>query len=234
MKKCLTLFLLILCSCNLQNIESNQILKTYSGNEFPADGFNDFDPTRLKEYEVSHSVLHVLGKLNSVGTIENKIIFSSAAKNPKNADWISVIISSDGSHIENSVVEWSRNGITLWGNQPNTIIKNNIINNTFWGAISSDKSSAKILNNEIIRAGHEGVDVQGGNPLIKNNKISKSRTGIVIIDGSSIIENNELIDVGKGIYVKEGANPQIKDNIIEEINEKSIFWFYDDFNYSII
>ncbi|MBI5347275.1 MAG: right-handed parallel beta-helix repeat-containing protein, partial [Candidatus Aenigmarchaeota archaeon] len=133
------------------------------GNEISPDGYNDMDPTRLKNYEITHSDLIVNGKLAAKGTSEKRIVFTSAASSPNYADWVGIHLAADRSIMEYCIVEWARNGISLGYNTPNTIIRNNIINYTFWGSISSGQSSAQIYNNEIWEAGHEGIDVQGGN-----------------------------------------------------------------------
>jgi hypothetical protein len=119
------------------------------GNEIAPDGYNDLDPTRLKSYETTHSDLSVTGKLIAKGTPDKKIRFTSAAAKPDYADWVGIHVGADNSIMEYCIIEWSRHGIGLGNNIPNTIIQNNIINYTFWGSISSGHSSAQIYNNEI-------------------------------------------------------------------------------------
>jgi len=202
------------------------------GEEIGPDGYNDMDPTRLLEYEESHSGLHIGGKLIASGTPDEWIIFTSAAEEPAYADWVSIGFQGDGSLIEYSLIEWSRNGITPGRNQPNTIIRNNVINYTLWGAISSGYSGAQIYNNEIWETGHEGIDVQGGDPLIENNVIYNSNSGIVILRGSATVRNNTMINVGGGIHVVEGATPTLENNYIEHAPEHSTMeWRYGDFAY---
>jgi len=134
--------------------------------------------------------------------------------------------------MEYCVVEWSRHGIGLGHNTPNTIIRNNIINYTFWGSISSGYSSAQIYDNEIWESGHEGIDVQGGNPIIENNKIYNAHTGIVILSGSATVKNNAMINVGDGIYVASGATPALENNHVELASSDSkLEWSYGNFSY---
>ena len=203
------------------------------GQEFPADNYNLNDPTRKIDYEQSHSILIIKGKLNSKGTNDNPIIFTSNSKNPKHADWIGISINKDNSIIKNTIIECSRNGMALIGKQENTIIQDNFFNNSFWSAISSGTSGAKIINNEIWNSGHEGIDVQGGNSIIVNNKIYYSHTGIVILNGSPIIANNSMIIVGNDIYIKQNATPKILKNgaTYGDVNKN---FTYNDFSYQII
>jgi parallel beta-helix repeat protein len=206
-----------------------------TGEEIEPDGYNDLDPTRLLEYEKVHSGLYVSGKLTAVGTPDEWILFTSAAEEPNYADWVSVGFGGDGSIIEYCIVEWSRNGITPGRNQPNTIIRNNVINYTLWGSISSGYSGAHIYNNEIWETGHEGIDVQGNDPLIENNVIHNANAGIVILSGSAIVRNNTMINVGGGIHVARGATPTLENNHIEYAPEDSTMeWRYGDFAYTMV
>ena len=205
-----------------------------SGEEIAADGFNDNDPTRLLKYEKAHSGLYVTGKLIAVGTADEQILFTSAAEEPNYADWVSIGFGGDGSIIENCVVEWSRNSITPGRNQPNTIIKNNLIKNTYWGGIGGGFSGAQILDNEIIEAGHEGIDVQGGNPVVENNIIKNAHAGIVILNDSAIVRNNTMINVGGGIHVDDRATPILENNSVELAPKNSTKeWRYEDFAYKM-
>jgi hypothetical protein len=203
-----------------------------SGEEIGPDGFNDLDPTRLLAHEKTHSSLYVTGRLTAVGTPDKQIVFTSAADEPNYADWVSIGFGGDGSVIEHCLVEWSRNSITPGRDQPNTIIRNNIIKNTFWGGIGSGYSGAQIYDNEIIEAGHEGIDVQGGSPIIENNVIRNAHAGIVILNGSATVRGNTMINVGNGIHVGDRATPKLEDNHVELAPKGStIKWYYGDFAY---
>lgn len=170
----------------------------------------------------------------AVGTPEEKIVFTSAAEEPNYADWISIGFGGDGSIIENCLVEWSRNSITPGRNQPNTIIRNNLIKNTFWGGIGGGYSGAQISGNEIIEAGHEGIDVQGGNPIIENNIIRNAHAGIVILNGSAVVKNNTMVNIGNGVHVDDRATPTLENNNIELALENSTKeWRYGDFAYKM-
>jgi len=205
-----------------------------SGEEIGPDGFNDLDPTRLLKYEKAHSGLYISGKLIAVGTPDKQILFTSAAKKPNYADWVSIGFGGDGSIIEYCIVKWSRNGISPGRNQPNTIIRNNVVKNTFWGGIGSGFSGAHIYNNEIWEAGHEGIDVQGGNPIIENNVIHNSHTGIVILSGSATVRNNTMINVGDGIHIGRGATPTLENNLTELApKDFTREWRYKNFSYTM-
>ncbi len=205
-----------------------------SGEEIESDGFNNLDPTRLKKYTISHSELIVQGKMLAKGEKENMILFTSSSPNPKLADWVGIRIEGDNSIIEYSIIEWSRNGIAIVGHQPNTIVQNNIINNTFWGGINLNMSSAQIYNNKIFGSGHGAIDILGGRPIIENNKINDSRTGIVILDGSPKIRNNLMTGVGRGYYIGENATPDLKNNTIVESYNLERVWIYEDFFYHLV
>ncbi len=202
------------------------------GNEIQPDGYNDLDPTRLKSYEATHSDLAVNGKLVARGTPDKRIVFTSAAAKPGYADWVGIHIGGDGSAVEYSVVEWSRHGIGLGPGMPNTVVRSNVINHTLWGSVSSGHSSAQIRDNEIWGAGHEGIDVQGGSPVIENNKIYDAHTGIVVLGGSAAIRGNTMKNVGDGVHAAAGATPALENNLVELAPDGSVMkWSYGNFSY---
>jgi len=202
------------------------------GEEVPADGYNDFDPTRLKSYDTTHSSLIVSGKLTAKGTPDQRIIFTSAASKPNYADWVGITVGGDGSIVEYCLIEWSRHGVTLSPETPNTVIKNNIMKRALWSPISADYSSAQIYYNEIWEAGHEGIDVQGGNPIIENNRIYNTHTGIVILSGSATVKNNKIINAGDGIFIESRATPTLENNYIELApDDSTLEWGYENFYY---
>ncbi len=203
------------------------------GYETPADGYNDLDPTRLISYGKSHGSITIIGKLNSSGTKDRKILFTSALENKKIADWEAVYPQGDGSIIEYAIIEYSRNGISS-GDEPtpNSIFRNNIIRYTMWGPISTGFSSPQVYNNEIYECGHEGVDVQGGKPTIENNLIYDCHAGIVVLRGNAIVRNNVMRDVGNSIHTGKDAIPILENNSIELANENSTKkWCYENFCY---
>lgn len=205
------------------------------GDETPADGYNDNDPTRLLDYSKTHSELVVIGKLVAVGTPEKRILFTSASEIPKIADWVGITPYGDGARIEYSIIEWSRHGIGLGDKAtPNSVFRNNIIMQTMWGGLSLGKSSAKAYNNEIYECGHEGIDVQGGNPVIMGNYIHDCHAGIVVLSGSPVIKNNIIKNVGDGIAVLEGSAPQIENNTVELAAPENVKeWRYGNFAYTM-
>lgn len=169
------------------------------GNEVAADGFNDADPTRLASYARTHSDLAVLGRLTARGSAGAPITFTSAAGRPALADWQGVSFSGDGSVLEGVTVEWSRNGVTPRGAQPNSVLRNSVVQHTMWGCVSGGVSGMQVLDNTISDCGHEGVDVQDGNMVVRGNTITDSHSGIVVLAGSPTIEGNTLTNVGDGI-----------------------------------
>jgi len=203
------------------------------GREIPADGYNDLDPTRLLSYAKTHSSLAIRGKLTAVGTPENRILFTSAADNPKIADWEAIGLYGDGSLIEYATIEWSRGGISLDDEPtPNSIVRNNIIRYTMWGSISTGWSGCQVYNNEIYECGHEGIDVQGRNPIIENNTIYDCHAGIIILRGSAVVKNNVMKNVGSGIHPGKDATPVLENNIVEIApGDSTKEWCYQSFCY---
>ena len=207
----------------------------HSGEEVAPDGFNDNDPTRLAGYAKTHASLTVEGKLIAIGTPDKRILFTSGSQSPSFADWESIDIGGDRSVIEYATVEYSRNGITPLDKMQNSVFSNNIIRYALWGCISGGKSSPKILDNEIYQCGHEGIDVNGGSPLVENNLIYDSHAGIVILKGSPIVRNNYMKNIGDGIHVEAVSSPLLENNKVELAPENySLEWRYNDFAYTML
>lgn len=205
------------------------------GNEVAPDGTNDADPTRLLTYGRSHGDLAVLGKLMASGSTTAPITFTSAADRPALADWQGVSFTGDGSILEGLVVEWSRNGVTPNGTQPNSVLRNSTVRHTMWGCVSGGTSGMQVLNNAISDCGHEGVDVQGGDMVVRGNTITDSHAGIVVLAGSPIIEGNTLTNVGDGIGPTPlRGTPRIGANTITLASPTSTLeWRYGNFAYRI-
>lgn len=203
------------------------------GNEVPADGYNDNDPTRLLEYGKTHAGLVVLRRLFAIGTTEQPITFTSAAANPTYADWESVIFLGDGSIVDNVIVEYSRNGLNPITTQKNSVIQNSTIRHTLWGAVSSSNSSIQVLGNHIYDCGHEGVDVQQGEQIIRGNLIEDCHAGIVILKGDAVVENNIMRDVSDGIGIDPKANPTVRNNTVTLADENIVRKYtYQNFSYN--
>lgn len=204
------------------------------GEEVPADGFNDADPTRLASYGRTHADIGVGGRVIARGTASQPITFTSASATPKLADWQGIAFFGDGSVFEQVIVEWSRNGVTPQGSQPNSVIRNSILRHTMWGCISSGGSGIQMLDNEISDCGHEGIDINGGSAVVRGNVIRDSHAGIVILAGSPTVDGNTITNVGDGIGVQPGATPTIGQNSITLAPPGSpMEWRYGDFAYRI-
>ena len=208
---------------------------THSGDEVPADGYNDRDPTRLKSYTTTHSSLFVDKKLIAKGTQDKKITFTSGSQSPHLADWESLMFGGDGSILDNVIVEYNRNGINPIGDQPHSIIQNSIVRHVLWGTISSAQSTIQIINNNLSDCGHEGVDaVHKGSQIIKDNVIEDCHAGIVVIGGTSIVEGNTIKNCGGDISVDPAASPKLSNNkIIPASSDSKREWRYGNFAYQL-
>ena len=205
------------------------------GDEVPADGFNDKDPTRLKSYTTTHSSLFVMGKLVSKGTKVQPIIFTSAAQKPNLADWEAIIFQGDGSIIDNVIVEYTRNGLNPIGKQPNSIIQNTISRHSMWGAISAANSNIKIINNYLSDAGHEGIDLKSnGSQEVAGNTIDDCHTGIASMAGTQLIKNNIITNCGDGVYIDSKSNAISTNNtFVPALAESQRVWRYGSYEIPI-
>ena len=202
------------------------------------DGFNDLDPTRLEEYDETH--ITISGKIIALGTKDKTIIFTSAAENPKIADWSQLNL-DEGSRLDYVIVEYLR---TPSANGDDIEITNSIFRHLMWGGISLADKNSRIINNTIYDCGHEGLDVHGGAPYIANNLIYECNTGIVVItdnlevvpghffEGRSnpTIVNNTLFNNGHGIYILNSDGTYLNNNVTSPLGPAHD-WCYEDFCY---
>jgi hypothetical protein len=204
------------------------------GDEVPADGFNDLDPTRLLAYGRTHSNILVIGKVTAVGTEDRPITLTSASERPTFADWEAFLWTGNGSRLEGMVVEYTRNGLNPVGDQPDTVIGGNTLRHCLWGCISAGHSPVQIIENHASDCGHEGIDVQGADMVIRGNLIEDCNGGIVILGGSPIVENNTMRRTGGGIHVAPGATPTMAGNVHEPAPpDSALEWRYGTFRYKM-
>ena len=201
------------------------------GDEVPADGFNDKDPTRLKSYTTTHSSLFILRKFIDKGKSNHLITFTSAAQKPYLADWEAIVFQGDESIIDNVIVEYTRNGLNPIGKQPKSVIQNSISRHSLWGAISAANSNIKIINNHLSDAGHEGIDLKfNGNQEVAGNIIDDCHTGIASIAGSQVIKNNTITNCGDGVYIDPKSSAISIGNIfIPAPEESQRVWRYGNY-----
>ncbi len=187
--------------------EQKDNIKSKYDIEIPADGFNDDDPSRLKEYSDAHSSIIAIGSLIAKGNIENPIIFTS--NNKKYADWGGINLVGMPSALEYVVVEYSRNGISVPSNRKEIYVKNSIVKHALWGCFSLRGSNGLYENNLAEDCGHEGFDVNGNARLI-NNEVKDSHAGIIVFGGQPVIQDNLVQDKIEVV----GGNPRLINNKI--------------------
>jgi len=206
--------------------------------EILPDGFNDNDPTRLKEYDETH--ITISGKIIALGTKESPIIFTSASPDPRIADWSGLGL-MDGSRLDHVVVEYVR---TPGVEGDDVEITNSVFRHSMWGGISLGDKSPRIINNTIYDCGHEGLDVHGGAPYIANNLIYECNTGIVVISDNlevapgrffhgrsdPMVVNNIILNNGNGIGIMNSDGTYISNTITSPVGP-SHDWCYEDFCY---
>ncbi|MBI4281691.1 right-handed parallel beta-helix repeat-containing protein [Candidatus Uhrbacteria bacterium] len=203
------------------------------GDEVPADGYNDHDPTRLLSYGKTHSLLFILRRFIAIGTAERPITFTSAAEHPTYADWEAIIFEGNGSIVDHAVVEYSRNGLNPIGDQRKSVIRDSIVRHTLWGAISSSHSTIPVIHNHLYDCGHEGIDVQS-DQVIRDNRIEDCHAGIVVLKGSPTIERNTMKGVSDGIGVDPEATPKMSDNTITLADPSADHpYTYQNFSYHL-
>ncbi len=203
------------------------------GDEVPPDGFLDNDPARLFSYSQTHARFVVLGRLEARGLQDNPILFTSASPTPHLADWEAFYFYGDGSTIDHAVFEYSRNGMNPLGSQPHSVARNSVFRHNLWSGPSLSSSSMTLEHSDISDAGHEGVDVQGGAAVIRDNFIHDTHSGIVVVAGTATIENNRMVNTSAGISAGPGVTLEREQNNTVELAPatSTLEWRYGDWVY---
>ncbi len=155
-----------------------------------------FDKTRAE--------LIVKGTIISKGTINRKIVFTSAAKNPRMQDWAGIVIlnNTKPAVFEFSVIEYAYNGFDIKKSDP--IIQNCQIQFNYNAGVKvAVRSRAKLIGNIIRDNGYAGVVCEtGAQPILTDNLITKNQIGIIAFGSSK----PNLGDLQKGPNFNPGRN----------------------------
>lgn len=172
-------------------------------------GVHQNEPYRDEGHHVS---IIILGRLEAIGTDEERITFRSDSETPGIYDWNKFIISSgvlSYANIENYRVLGVSSGVE--------ISHNNLRNIGECGVCMGKDENAKILYNNISYAGHELIDMHKCSPIIQYNNLgpNPARGACIIIDGGSPkIENNRIYGCDVGIsFISPPDKPIIENNI---------------------
>lgn len=129
-------------------------------------------------------------------------------------------------------MEWSRNGVTPKGAQPRSILRGSVVRHAMWGCVSAGGSAMQVLDNNVSDCGHEAVDVQSGDAVIRGNVLHDSHAGIVVLGGRPIIDGNTITNVGDGIGGVGVAGARLGQNPTTLAPPDSpLEWRYGDFAY---
>ncbi len=146
------------------------------------------DPTRCE--------LVVKGALIARGQIDKKIIFTSAAPQPKMHDWYGIRIMNfnQPAQFEYVVVEYAFNGFEL--KKSNADIRfSQIRYNYNAGLRIAIRSKARLIGNIIQDNGYAGVICEtGAEPILTDNVITKNQIGVIVFGTA----NPNLGDLSRG------------------------------------
>lgn len=177
---------------------------------------NASDPTATDEYEKTHSSL-------TAKIIANGTLFTSAAKDPSYADWSSLNL-LDGSKIEGSTVEYTRNGVILIGNV--TII-NTTSHHALWNCFE-DQGVAVIVNSTAHHCWHSCIFLNGNNiTTIRENELYECNIGIRFNNVSAFVSKNAMAQTCKPFYGPRG-DVQLSSNNVNIAGPDSFGGTYRD------
>lgn len=165
--------------------------------------------------EANHISIHIFGTLHAVGTPDQMITITSDSSEPDIWDWN--FFTFNNGIMSYCLMEYYR--ILHPGN--GTTVSHNILRHAgecAIGAGQTNNGTALIEFNHISYAGHELIDIQEGNPVIRNNYLGPNpcsccRCGIVVVSGTPEIYDNQIFGCHHGILLL-GGTPLIYDNNI--------------------
>jgi parallel beta-helix repeat protein len=194
----------------------------------------------------------VEGRLYAVGTLNNKIVFTSNKDQPTAGDWVTLNFTGTAqSTLVYCVLEYASNGVTV--EDSNVEIKNSEISTNSQNGVAVFNSTVKIQESEIHDNLNSGIYLTGGNQVtIQNNTISANANGVTLTGNSTQVVNitqnriqsnsqsgidldmndysnivilyNTLSANNKGFYVTGQANTQITNN---SISYNNVGFFYE-------
>lgn len=177
----------------------------------------------------------IQGVFIAKGTAEEPIIFRSAEKNKKMADWDAInIMNSDGVQnlIEYCQIEDAYRGIHF--HFSNVAVKESVMKNNYRG-IQFQESEAEVTGNYIY-GNKSGVQARDSKVIFGNNYIYNNNYGANFFRVHIIARGNKIINnLLEGLKIREGT-PTVEGNLING-NRYGIFiidTFYGSFNKNVI
>jgi parallel beta-helix repeat protein len=183
---------------------------------------------------VGNFAINVKGTINSIGTKESPILFTSSLPNPQKGDWVGFNISGPSAVFKYCVFEFCSRCIN--SSAKTLIINDNDLNSfTDYGILGTYSNSyVEIKNNKIHNFQetylNRGICVQASpSSIIECNTIYHGGGyGIYIGDNLQIL-NNTIFDMkgddrGFGIGICNDGSPTIKNNHIYNCNHGIHYW----------
>ncbi len=167
--------------------------------------------------------ISILGRLNSTGSNEDPIYFTSQ----QSGQWRGIDIKSGLSNLSHCDIQNAATGITINNCAP--IINYSNIKNCGTGiSITTGKKYSPLISNNKISDCSIGIDITSyiniaGYPRINSNAIHNTQTGIYIRNTDKAeIRNNKIYNSDIGVYVFQ-SSPVFYRNVIESNYKYGVF-----------
>ncbi|MFC1751187.1 right-handed parallel beta-helix repeat-containing protein, partial [Pseudomonadota bacterium] len=165
--------------------------------------------------------LNVKGALSAIGTVGDKIVFTSYKDDSVGGD-----TNGDGPS-QGSAGDWQRIYFTDQVTDSLTRLEHTVIrygggNSSNLANVYIDQANISIVNSEISHSSRDGVHIQRATPLLDGNAINDNvRHGIYVFDpwnsgDIALIRNNSISRNEDGIHSDYYAQPQIEGNTITD------------------
>ncbi len=162
---------------------------------------------------IGENGLLIQGIFIAKGTVENPIVFRSAEKNKKMADWDAInIMNSDGAQnlIEYCQIEDAFRGIHF--HFSNVAVKESVMRNNYRG-IQFQESEAEIIGNYLY-GNKSGIQARDSKVVFVNNYIYNNNYGANFFRVNLFARGNKILsNLGEGVKIREGE-PTLEGNLI--------------------
>jgi len=171
--------------------------------------------------------LFAYGDIIAIGTLEERIWFTSDASDPINGDWDAIRLEgSQNSEFEYVIVEYGEMGISQVDSQTN--ILNSIIRWTNSEGIYAERSQFNIQSNILYGSAYHEIALEQYNDVIISENIFGSdkygHFGIITQNTISLIEGNCLKNSIGGVFVEQESSATINDNNFFNIEDDIYVW----------
>jgi parallel beta-helix repeat protein len=201
----------------------------------PASGDTEDRPIEFIEEgdepgERTSIAIVIMGTLDSRGTSDQPILFTSDSQAPSNLDWHGIMIEGDGSVLlDRATIEHSMFGLQLVSPTLSLSVSNSTFQDIRVCAICA--AGPRLLGQEVVISDNrfvgcerEAIDTYADQRIVvRRNVFSENHVAIMSVGSTITIEDNLFVGNDRGIGVVADGSPTIEGNHFEDNWGAAIF-----------